>query len=262
METNNINNLEESKENEPYVMNLKVNEENKSCFQKLVTYLKGIPLFVGFILITTFILYFFTLLLPDFTLFFSNRPYRTIQKSNFWTIITSVFINSKIIVLIFTFLAWISDAIRLENCNGSIRYMFNFFINSIIIQMIYTLLSYLLSFIFFGYYFGELLEKPSHGLLPVVMAEITILSLANTEIMVTMFFIPFPFKAKFYPWAYFGFFILVGGFVVLIDIISGIAYGYLFFYFLRRFIDFSDEFIQKVEDFLCCKYIAKLHGKF
>ena len=257
---NNDTDIEQVKPSVPTTFTIKLPEDNSTCFQKTISYLKSIPLFVGFMTTTIFIFYIFTLILPNFTLFFSNRPSYTLEKFNLWTLITSVFINTKIIVLIFTLLTWLSDAIRLENCNGTIRYMLNFFVNSIIIQVIYTIISYLLSFLFFKHFFGELLEQPSHGLLPVVMAEITILSLANKDTIVKMFFTPFSFKAKYYPWTYFGFFLLVGGFVVLIDILSGIVYGYLFFHILKKYIQFKDKCILRLEKLCCNTCIAKVNG--
>jgi hypothetical protein len=64
-----------------------------------------------------------------------------------------------------------------------------------------------------------------------------------------MLFMPFMIKAKYYPWALFGFFMLLN-MSIQFDILSGILYGYIFFYYLKDKLQFSDEFIIKVEN-LC-----------
>ena len=97
---------------------------------------------------------------------------------------------------------------------------------------------------------------PSSGLWPMILAEITILCLSNPQGQLRMLFIPCMIPSKFYPWALFGFFTLLN-MNVQFDILAGILYGYLFFYFLKNKIQFSDEFINRAENWPIFNKISK-----
>jgi membrane associated rhomboid family serine protease len=218
------------------------NDNNQQgCMDKLKEYYADIPLFVRFIIFITFIFYILSWYTSSIFILL-NIPLFTIYNFQLWRIITSVFFTSSLINIIFAFIAWIPDAIKLEKASGTIKYFFNFIINSILIQILYTLISYLISFVF-----PQILLIPSSGLWPLLLSEITILCLTNPESNFMMFLIPFMIKAKYYPWALFGLFILLN-MTIQFDILSGILYGYIFFYYLKDKLQFSDEFINKVEN--------------
>jgi len=116
--------------------------------------------------------------------------------------------------------------------------------NSIMIQIIFIAICYLLSLVF-----PKITSFPSAGLWPLALCEITILCLANPESPLSMFMIPCPIKAKYYPWALFGFFTLLSGFsVIQFDILAGIIYGHLFFFYLKDKIQFSDTCFNKCQE--------------
>ena len=93
----------------------------------------------------------------------------------------------------------------------------------------------------------QILMMPSSGLWPMLLAEITILCLTNPQKQLMMMFIPFTIPAKYYPWALFGFFTLINV-SIQFDILAGILYGYLFFFYLKDKLEFSDEFINRAEN--------------
>lgn len=201
-----------------------------------------VPLFVKFIIIVTCTCY----LLSWFTTFFlkslTNVPYMVIYHFQIWRIFTSVFMTLSIINILFALLAWVPDAIRLESSTGTIKYMITFFTNSLIIQILYIVLCFVLSVFSTG-----ILIMPSSGLWPLIMAEITILCLTNPQNQLMMMFLPCLIPAKYYPWALFGFFTMLN-MSLQFDILAGILYGYIFHHFLKSKLQFSDEFIVKVEN--------------
>lgn len=47
---------------------------------------------------------------------------------------------------------------------------------------------------------------------------------------------------------------------IQLDLLAGIAYGYLFFYKLRQYIQFSDNFVLKCENSIVFKYLTTMTG--
>lgn len=217
------------------------NNNTQSCGEKIKEYWSDVPFFVRFIIITTVILYLLSWFTP-FMMNFANIPFFTIYKIHLWRIVTSVFMTLSIINIVFAMFAWLPDALKLEKSTGTVRYFFNFMINSILIQIMYTTISFIISL-----FAKQILLIPSSGLWPMILAEITILCLTNPQGQLRMLFIPCMIPAKFYPWALFAFFTLLN-MNVQFDILAGILYGYLFFYFLKNKIQFSDEFICRAEN--------------
>lgn len=228
--------------------------DQQSFSEKIKAGWANVPLFVRFVMICTVSLYIISWLIPiDQQL--CNIPLYTIKSFHIWRLFTSVLMTANLINILFAFISWIPDAIKLENTSGTVRYSFNFFTNSILIQILYTLGMGLISMV--G---GQgALQVQSSGLWPLIMAEITILCLANPDNQVMMFFIPYPFKAVYYPWALFGFFTLMN-MTIQFDILAGIGYGYLFFHQLRNYIQFSDSFIQRWENNFIFKKLSTWTG--
>lgn len=213
-----------------------------------------VPLFVRFIIISTVSLYILSWIV-SIDAILCNLPYFTLMKFQIWRLATSVFMTVSIINILFAFMAWIPDAMRLETTAGTIRYFLNFMTNSIFIQVIYSIALLILS-IFLG---ENILKMPSAGLWPLIMAEITLLCLANPDNDLRMFFIPCPIKARYYPWALLAFFTVLN-MNIQIDLLAGIGYAYLFNYYLRSKIQFSDNFVQKCENFFLFKRLSGMTG--
>jgi len=226
--------------------------EGPSFGDRVKEYWGNVPLFVRFI-VTSSLLFYVVSWFTTAIYVLANIPGITVGQLHLWTIFTSVFISMSIINLLFGFMAWIPDAIKLEKENGTIKYMFNFFINSCFIQILFIGFCYLISL-----KWPQILTFPSSGLWPLVLSEITLLCLANPESDLRMFLIPCPIKAKFYPWALFGFFTVINGFrVIQFDILAGILYGYAWFYFLKDKIQISDNCLIKVQN---CFLFNKIQG--
>ena len=233
------------------------NPNEQSIGQKVKEYWLAIPIFVK--IVVTLSLLFYTLswfVMPQLT-YLVNIPYFTVFKFRIWTLVTTVFLTLSIINIIFAFISWVPDAIRLEMTSGTVRYTLNFLVNSILIQLLYVLFAIILGLIISQ----GLLKMPSTGLWPLIMAEITILCNANPDNEVRMFLIPVPIKSRYYPWALFAFFTLFN-MSIQFDILAGICYGYLFFYKLRNYIQFSDNFILKCEALCLFRLLSKFKGKY
>jgi membrane associated rhomboid family serine protease len=213
-----------------------------------------VPLFVRGVIITTLIIYTLSWFVPQIN-YLVNIPGKVIYNFHIWRLVTSVFATLSIINILFAFISWVPDAIRLENTSGTVRYILNFFTTATLINILFTVGMFVFSFIF-----GKgALEQPSAGLWPLIIAEITMLCLANPDNPVQLFFIPCQFSAIYYPWALFGLFTLFNG-NILFDLLAGIGYGYLYFYFLRTKIQYSNEFVARCEGFILFKQMAKLTG--
>jgi membrane associated rhomboid family serine protease len=231
------------------------NQNNQPTFkEKFKLWWSTVPFFIRCIMIITILFYILSWFFPDFTKALTNIPAYVIYDIQIWRLFTSSFVTLSIFNILFGFLAWIPDAIRLELTSGTIKYMFAFFINSIIIQIIYVALSFTLSIIS-----KQLILMPSSGLWPVIMAEITILCLTNPDNQLRIMFLPCLVPAKYYPWALFAFFSVLN-MNLQIDIIAGIIYGYLFHHFLKTKIQISDEFIIRIENISFVNKLANLNS--
>jgi len=217
---------------------------NEVSFQdRIKGWWSEVPLFVRFIIITTTIFYILSWFLSSVTKALLNLPLLTVYYFQIWRLLTTVFITLSIFNILFAFLAWIPDAIKLENSTGTVKYMCTFFTNSIIIQLIYIIISLVLSV-----FSQEVMIRPSSGLWPLILAEITILCLTNPQNQLMMMFLPCLIPAKYYPWTLFAFFTVLN-MNLQFDILAGILYGYLFHHYLKSKIQFSDEFINRVENY-------------
>jgi hypothetical protein len=93
-----------------------------------------------------------------------------------------------------------------------------------------------------------------------VICELTLLCLSNPESPNKLLLLPFVIKAKYYPFLLFAVFTFVNSFKIDLEVISGIIYAYIYFYCLKNFLKFSDNFAQIIEDKICCKSIMKING--
>jgi len=75
-----------------------------------------------------------------------------------------------------------------------------------------------------------------------------------------MMFIPYPIRAKYYPWALIGFFTVINGFQLQFDAFIGIVYGYLYFYYLSSYLVIPDRFLLKADECFPFKYLKRFKG--
>ena len=227
------------------------NNPQTSCLEKVKEIWSTVPLFVRIIFTFTIFFYILSWIFLNFITALTNIPYFVLFNFQVWRLVTSTFVTISIINILFAFISWIPDAIKLENSTGTIKYMCNFFINSFLIQILYIFLC-----LIFSLFSKTFLLLPSSGLWPLIMAEITILCLTNPQNQLMMMFLPCMIPAKYYPWALFAFFTILN-MNLQFDILAGIIYGYLFHHFLRNKLQFSDEFIIRLENMPILNHLSK-----
>ncbi len=241
-----------------------------TCGEKVKEAWATVPLFVRFFIFISTIFFILSFIPPILFVIeaLANIPANTFGHYYFWSLLTCSFINLSIINFIFGFFAWIPDAIISERLNGTLRYMFFFFLHSFFIQIIFLLFAFLI-----GLVWAQSRQFPSAGIWPLVLAELNIQCMGNPDPKARMklFLIPIPIPNKFLPWLLFLFFSLINGFRTFqIDILSAILYGYFYHFVLRNRLTFSNECLSKCQDglFKClttftCKhsifYIFRLH---
>ena len=234
------------------------------CKNWLNSFLDNLPFFIKWFMIITlffFLLNFFTVYIA---FYLANIPYYTIYQCQFWRLITTAFITTGLINLIFSLLIFYRYSINTEKDIGTIKYMLNFFRNCLFIQIIYSLITLLISLIIRN----SILMKMkltmggvhNDGLWPILMCEITLFCLSNPERDMRFFIFPCVFKAKYYPLILFGFFTLLSNFNIDFEILSGIAFGFLCHYYLKNKIEFSNQFVLKLENSFLCKWMKNKKG--
>ena len=234
------------------------------CKNWLNSFLDNLPFFIKWFMIITlffFLLNFFTVYIA---FYLANIPYYTIYQCQFWRLITTAFITTGLINLIFSLLIFYRYSINTEKDIGTIKYMLNFFRNCLFIQIIYSLITLLISLIIRN----SILMKMkltmggvhNDGLWPILMCEITLFCLSNPERDMRFFIFPCVFKAKYYPLILFGIFTLLSNFNIDFEILSGIAFGFLCHYYLKNKIEFRNQFVLKLENSFLCKWMKNKKG--
>ena len=235
-------------------MNYINNSDNISYTTKAKNFIDSIPFCIKILLGSNLILFCFCFFFIPFSFALANIPYYTILRFQIWRLVTSNFISTSFLNLIFVFFFWLPQSMNLERSIGTVRYMINFFVNSIFIQLLYDL--FLLIFSIFNS--SILLKKiyydknnnmeyiESDGLWPYIMMEMTILCLANPENEMNILCFSYPIKSKYYPLILFVI-LTVCNFTIKFDLIAGIVYGCIYVYYLRNYLDFDEQTIEKIE---------------
>lgn len=227
-------------------------------------FLDKIPCFVKLFLFISFILFFLNLFIPYVSLFLSNYPFLTFLRFQIWRLWTTVFITSHLLSLIFGFIFWVRDGSQKELRLGTVQYMLEFFMHSIIIEVLYSVVMLLI----FVIVKNSSLVFPQNsmnfmgggGIWPMVMCEITIRCLQNPDAPTRLWCFPCIFKAKYYPLVLFGFFTLMSGFVIDIENLCAIGYGFLYYYVLSKKLQIPLRWIKKLETSRCLKWMTKMKG--
>ena len=243
----------------------KKNDKNINLYERIIKIWNNIPLFIKFFLIMTFIFYFLNLFTNNIAFFLSNIPYYTITKYQFWRLITTIFISTNFFKIIIGLICWVKYASSLETSMGTIKYMTIFILNTFFIQIIFCIFDYSIMY-FFNKNIHFLLNKNTlkgtnnMSIWGNIICELTLLCLSNPESPNKLLFIPIVIKAKFYPFLLFGVYTIVNSFKFDLEIISGIIYAYIYFYFLKNYLKISDNFAQMIEDRFCCKKISEINS--
>lgn len=90
-------------------------------------------------------------------------------------------------------------------------------------------------------------QVENSGMWPVIMAEMTLLCLANPDSPMRMFMLPCEIKAKYYPFVLFGLFVLMNGFRIQFDVLSGILFGLLHHFVIKNKLQLTESCISRLE---------------
>ena len=245
--------------------NYNISKNESETWKKIKELLTEIPFFIHFIIIINILFFILNLFTDYISFYFSNIPLYTISHYQYWRLFTTSFITTNIINLILGFIVWIKDAISLEKSIGTLRYIFIFISNSIFINLIYCSIIYLIKYFtkndtilvnnFYGMY-----KVNNSGLLPIIVCEISLLCLNNTDSTINFLDKPCPIKAKYYPFFIIFIFTLINKLRINYGIISGFIYAFIYCYILQNKFYFSDETIQKLEKTFYCKCLIGFGG--
>ena len=240
------------------------NSTCKDCKDYMNRLLETMPFFIKIIIFSTIILYLLNLFIPYIAYFLSDIPYLTLYRFQIWRLITTSFMTTGILGIIFSLILWYKDAVKLEKELGTVKYMLIFFMNTLCIQILYCLITFLLSLIIQNKAVmtmkisGEGIRN--EGIWPILMCDLTLLCLNNPEAPMRFFILPCVFKAKYYPLILFLVFTVISGFFVDFEIMCAIGFGFLYHYYLKNILKISNSFALKVENSFLCKWMKNKKG--
>ena len=221
--------------------------------QKTKEWFNGITCIVKGIVAASVVLYLLNLItFGVISTFLSNITVYSISGFQIWRFITGNLMTTGLLSLLFALIFWVSDAVKIERMKGSAHYFIYFLIHSTIIQILYALLTAM---------FTSSKEKEekiyymSDGIWGFLMFEVTVLCLGYPEENIIILCIPYPIKAKFYPIILFVLFFILSG--LQLDVFIGIGYGFLFKFFLEKFIVIPSSLIEKIEEKLFVNFRDK-----
>ena len=230
------------------------NNDCKSNCQKLYT---EIPLFVKLLILITVTLYILNIFFSFISFYLANVPYYTIYNYQIWRIFSTSLISTNFINVIFSILFWVKHASNLEDNMGTIIYLIIFIINSTFIQIFITLLYYIISLVISNkkFLYNKINSKGkviNSGIWPYIICELTLLSLSNPDHPIKFLFFP-EFRAKYYPIFVLIIFCSINNLTIDFEILCGIIYAFIYHFFIKRKIKFSNIFVRKIENLGCVK---------
>jgi membrane associated rhomboid family serine protease len=220
----------------------------------------NIPLFIKCYFINTLVFYILNLKLTFISYYLINVPTFTILRFQIWRLITSVFITTNIFQIILAFFVWVKYASLLETSLGTIKYTLIFLVNTFCIQVLNLLIYPFFSLVSKKSFNTEIKSRKNSGLWGIVMCEMTLLCVSNPESPMKLLLIPYTVKAKIYPIILVLMFILVNYLEIDVEIISGVIYGFIYFYYLKTKLQISDTFVQTLETNNAFKWLSNFKG--
>ena len=220
----------------------------------------NIPLFIKCYFIITLVFYILNLKLTFISYYLINVPTFTILRFQIWRLITSVFITTNIFQIILAFFVWVKYASLLETSLGTIKYTLIFLVNTFCIQVLNLLIYPFFSLVSKKSFNTEIKSRKNSGLWGIVMCEMTLLCVSNPESPMKLLLIPYTVKAKIYPIILVLMFILVNYLEIDVEIISGVIYGFIYFYYLKTKLQISDTFVQTLETNNAFTWLSNFKG--
>ena len=236
----------------------------KDCRDGLNSIIDNMPFFIRIIVFSTLIFFIINLFTPYPAFYLVDIPYFTIFHLQIWRLFTTPFITTGLISIVFSLLFWYRHAKQIEQEKGTIKYMLNFFMNTFFIQLMYCVLMLIITLIIQNTIMLKMKITMrgvrNQGLWPILMCDLTLFCLSNPEANMRFFFFPCNIKAKYYPLVLFGIFTLLSNFNIDFEILCGIAFGFIYHYYLRYKIEISNAFSLKVENSFLCKWMKNKKG--
>ncbi len=225
---------------------------------------ESIPLFTKSVICSTLIFYLFNIFFHFVALYLANLPLYTFLHFQFWRLITASYITTSILNILFAFIAWVRDASNLEKSMGTIKYFFVFTLNTIFIQLFYSIICFILYILTKNQSYLVIGITPygveTNGLWPIIMAEITMLCMANPDANMNIFLFPCQIKAKYYPFLLFALFTLFSGFQIQFDLLSAVFYGVFHHYVLKDKLTLTDNASKRLEGCFPFNLIKRVKG--
>ena len=220
----------------------------------------NIPLFIKCYFIITIVFYLLNLKLTFISYYLINVPAYTILRFQIWRLITSVFITTNIFQIILAFFVWVKYATLLETSLGTIKYTLIFLVNTFCIQVFNIIIYSFFSLLNNKSFNSDIKSHKNSGLWGIVMCEMTLLCVSNPESPMKLLLIPYTVKAKIYPIILVILFILVNYLEIDVEIISGVIYGFIYYYYLKTKMQISDTFVQNLESNSTFKWLSNFKG--
>ena len=239
---------------------IEAKEQLEDLKLKIGKIFSNIPLFIKCYFIITLVFYILNLKLTFISYYLINVPTFTILRFQIWRLITSVFITTNIFQIILAFFVWVKYASLLETSLGTIKYTLIFLVNTFCIQVLNLIIYPFFSLLYKKSFNSEIKSKKNSGLWGIVMCEMTLLCVSNPESPMKLLLIPYTVKAKIYPIILVLMFILVNYLEIDVEIISGVIYGFIYFYYLKTKLQISDTFVQKLETNNGFKWLSNFKG--
>ena len=239
---------------------IEAKEQLEDLKLKIGKIFSNIPLFIKCYFIITIVFYILNLKLTFISYYLINVPAFTILRFQIWRLITSVFITTNILQIILAFFVWVKYASLLETSLGTIKYTLIFLVNTFCIQVLNLIIYPFFSLVYKKSFNSEIKSKKNSGLWGIVMCEMTLLCVSNPESPMKLLLIPYTVKAKIYPIILVLMFILVNYLEIDVEIISGVIYGFIYFYYLKTKLQISDTFVQKLETNNGFKWLSNFKG--
>ena len=239
---------------------IEAKEQLEDLKLKIGKIFSNIPLFIKCYFIITIVFYILNLKLTFISYYLINVPAFTILRFQIWRLITSVFITTNIFQIILAFFVWVKYASLLETSLGTIKYTLIFLVNTFCIQVLNLIIYPFFSLVYKKSFNSEIKSKKNSGLWGIVMCEMTLLCVSNPESPMKLLLIPYTVKAKIYPIILVLMFILVNYLEIDVEVISGVIYGFIYFFYLKTKLQISDTFVQKLEANNGFKWLSNFKG--
>ena len=236
----------------------------KDCREGLKSLLDKMPFFVRIIVFSTLIFFIINLFTPYVAFYLADIPYYTLFFFQIWRLFTTAFITTGLLSVIFSIFFWYRDAVKKEQDLGTVKYILHFFMMTFFIQILYCLMMSIVALIIQNTITLKMKISMggvnNEGLWPILMCDLTLLCLSHPEQDMRFFFFPCNIKAKFYPIILFAFFVVLSGFQIDFEILCGIAFGFLYHYYLKNKLEISNTFALRVENSFLCRWMANKKG--